>query len=105
MRVFFAEIQVSAALIRERLQRLSDGPHSAACAPASGAALGWVEAPAGGAFHWLRINQDGTIARWRIATPSFRNWHAFHRAVEGPAFQDFHIVMASFGLSVAENYR
>jgi Ni,Fe-hydrogenase III large subunit/Ni,Fe-hydrogenase III component G len=105
LRVFFAEIQVSAALIHERLKHLPDGSYSTACAPAPGGALGWTEAPAGGAFHWLRINQDGTIARWRIATPSFRNWHAFHRAVEGPAFQDFHIVMASFGLSVAENDR
>ena len=58
--------------------------------------------PAGAAFHWLRLNQDGTVARWRITPPSFTNWHGFHLAAEKFAFQDFPIILASFGLSNAE---
>ncbi|MGH7119256.1 MAG: hypothetical protein ACREFP_09780, partial [Acetobacteraceae bacterium] len=81
------------------------GPVAAECPVLPGVALGWVEAPAGGTFHWLRIDDTGHIRRWRIAPPGFRNWHAFHRALEGAAFQDFHIVMASFGLSIAESDR
>ncbi len=105
LRVFFTEIRASAALIESLLADLPSGPVASDCALRAGAALAWVEAPAGGAFHWLRLDESGRIARWRIGPPGFRNWHAFHRAVEGPAFQDFPIILASFGLSVAENDR
>lgn len=105
LRVYFAEIRASTALITQLLDNLPEGPVRAPCAVTPGATLSWVEAPAGGTFHWLRIDDTGRIARWRIAPPGFRNWHAFHRALEGAAFQDFHIIMASFGLSVAESDR
>lgn len=105
LRVYFAEIRASIGLVDALLARLPDSPVAIECPALPGAALGWVEAPAGGTFHWLRIGEDGLIGRWRIAPPGFRNWHAFHRALEGAAFQDFHIIMASFGLSVAESDR
>ena len=105
LRVYFAEIRASLALVEALLAELPDGPVASVCQPVAGFALAWVEAPAGGTFHWLRLNAEGQIARWRIAPPGFRNWHAFHRALEGAAFQDFHIIMASFGLSIAETDR
>lgn len=105
MRVYFDEIRASAAMIHERLSSLPTGAVVAELEYRPGAALAWVEAPAGAAFHWLRLDEAGCIARWRIGTPGFRNWHAFHRAVEGAAFQDFPIILAGFGLSVAENDR
>ena len=105
LRVFFAEIRASAALIESQLGSLPEGPISAPCAAAAGAALAWVEAPAGSAFHWLRVDDNRKIRRWRIAPPGFRNWHAFHRALDGAAFQDFPIILASFGLCVAESDR
>jgi formate hydrogenlyase subunit 5 len=105
LRVFFAEVRASADLIRTHLAVLPRGPVAAPCPAQSGGALAWAEAPAGATFHWLRLDQGGLIRRWRIGTPGFRNWHAFHRAVEGAAFQDFPIILASFGLSVAENDR
>jgi formate hydrogenlyase subunit 5 len=64
--------------------------------------LSAVEAPQGTAFHWLRIRDDGSVARYRITPPAFTNWHGFHLAVENFAFQDFPIILASFGLSNAE---
>ncbi len=64
-----------------------------------------VEAPSGAALHWVRLDQKGNIERYRIITPAFFNWHAFHLSTEGFAFQDFPIILASFGLSVAENDR
>lgn len=105
LRVYFAEIRASAALIDTLLAALPDGAVATDCRPTRGVALAWTEAPAGGTFHWLRVDASGKIVRWRIAPPGFRNWHAFHRALEGAAFQDFHIIMASFGLSVAESDR
>lgn len=105
LRVYFAEIRASTALIETLLAQVPDGPIAVVCPTVPGAALAWVEAPAGGTFHWLRMDEAGLIGRWRIAPPGFRNWHAFHRALDGAAFQDFHIIMASFGLSVAESDR
>ncbi|HEY1890209.1 MAG TPA: NADH-quinone oxidoreductase subunit C [Steroidobacteraceae bacterium] len=105
LRVYFAEIRASTALIQALLAAVPGGPVRAECPVTPGTALAWTEAPAGGTFHWLRIDDAGHIGRWRIGPPGFRNWHAFHRALEGAAFQDFHIVLASFGLSVAESDR
>ena len=102
LRIFFAEAQVAARLIVTALDGLPDGPVRTAWQPRAGQALGWAEAPAGAAFHWLRLEADGRIGRWHAGTAGFRNWHAFHRAFAGAAFQDFPIILASFGLSVAE---
>ena len=71
----------------------------------AGAALGWVEAPRGGTFHWVRLTDNGRIARYRIVPPSFANWHGFHLGVEKFAFQDLPIILSTFDLSVAENDR
>jgi formate hydrogenlyase subunit 5 len=68
----------------------------------AGAALAAVEAPLGAAFHWLRLAEDGKVIRYRVTPPSFTNWHGFHLAAENFAFQDFPIILASFGLSNAE---
>ena len=67
-----------------------------------GVALAAVEAPSGAAFHWVRLREDRTVGRYRITPPSFSNWHGFHLAAENFAFQDFPIILASFGLSNAE---
>lgn len=105
LRVFFAEIRASVALIGARLQALPEGPVAAPCRAEPGGALAWIETPAGAAFHWLRLDAGGRVARLRLGSPGFRNWHAFPRALEGAAFQDFPIILASFGLSVAESDR
>jgi formate hydrogenlyase subunit 5 len=105
LRVFFAEFHSSVALIGSLLASMPGGAVISECPARAGTALGWTEAPSGGTFHWLRVDDGGRIRRWRIAPPGFRNWHAFHRALEGAAFQDFPIILASFGLSVAESDR
>jgi formate hydrogenlyase subunit 5 len=103
LRVFFHEAEQSAAIIRHLLPELPDGSVSIPLTPGhAGAALSTVEASQGAAFHWVRLNDDGTVARYRITPPSFANWHGFHLAAENFAFQDFPIILASFGLSNAE---
>jgi formate hydrogenlyase subunit 5 len=106
LRVFFREAEQSAWIIRQLLARLPPGEVRAGeVKPRAGAALAAVEAPSGAAFHWVRLRDDGTIARYRITPPSFANWHGFHLAAENFAFQDFPIILASFGLSNAESDR
>lgn len=106
LRVLFAESRQSLRIIEDIFTRLPGGPVSSGRGvQRAGAALGWTEAPLGAAFHWVRVDEYGRVSRYRILPPSFVNWHALHLAAERFAFQDFPIILASFGLSVAENDR
>lgn len=103
LRVLFREAEQSAALIHDALAVLPAGAIRANQGELrAGAALTAVEAPLGAAFHWVRIDAKGTVERYRVTPPSFTNWHAFSLAAENFAFQDFPIILASFGLSNAE---
>ena len=104
LRVLFQEAGQSAAIIREIAKALPAGPvERRRSSWRAGAALAAVEAPLGAppsiGCDWTR---NGTVMRWRITPPSFTNWHGFHLAAENFAFQDFPIILASFGLSNAE---
>ena len=103
LRVLFAEAEQSAAVIEKILSALPEGPTRLDNNQSrAGAALAAVEAPLGAAFHWLRLDENGTVIRYRVTPPSFTNWHGFHLAAENFAFQDFPIILASFALSNAE---
>jgi formate hydrogenlyase subunit 5 len=103
LRVLFFEAQQSARLIHQAIDALQPGD---VCADGKGMVpgptMGWAEAPIGATVHWLRLDQDGRIDRYRILSPSFRNWLGLHVAVEDFAFQDFPIILATFGLSATE---
>ncbi len=105
LRVLTAEAAESQRLLEATLDALPSGDVCAPWRPQAGAALGWSEAPLGGTFHWLRLSPTGTVVRWHVMPPSFTNWPALATAVEGSAFQDFPIILASFGLSAAESDR
>jgi len=105
LRVFFTEAGQSVRLMEQVMAALPTGPVSAACGVVPGHALAGVETPRGATWHWVRIDARGRLARYRLITPSFPNWHGFHLAAEHFAFQDFPIILATFGLSVAENDR
>jgi len=103
LRVLFAEAFQSVKLIHQAIDALEPGPVCVPCEGAvPGAALGWVEAPRGTALHWVSVDSKGTIERYRAITPSFNNWLGFHVAAENFAFQDFPIILATFGLSATE---
>jgi formate hydrogenlyase subunit 5 len=103
LRVLFFEAQQSGRLIRQAMEVLPPGGVCAEAKPTiPGPAIGWAEAPLGATVHWLRLDEDGRIDRYRILSPSFRNWLGFHVAVENFAFQDFPIILATFGLSATE---
>lgn len=103
LRVLFQEAYQSAHLMGQVHDSLESGPVHEPCPPArAGAACGWVEAPIGATLHWLRLNNSGLVERYHVITPSFNNWLGFHVAVEDFAFQDFPIILATFGLSATE---
>ena len=105
LRVLFAEARQSIRIMEQAVGALQSGSIREPLELRAGAALGWVEAPRGGAFHWVRLTENGRIERYRIVPPSFANWHGFHLSVEKFAFQDFPIILSTFDLSVAENDR
>jgi formate hydrogenlyase subunit 5 len=105
LRVLFAEVRQSARIMEQAAAALKEGSVRKSATLRPGAALGWVEAPRGSAFHWVRLDDNGRVARYRIIPPSFPNWHGFRLAVEKFAFQDFPIILSTFDLSVAENDR
>lgn len=105
LRILFEEARQSVGLMKRALSALRPGPVRTAVSARPGAALGWAEAPRGAAFHWVRLDDTGSVTRYRIAPPSFFNWHGFHLSVENFAFQDFPIILATLDLSVAENDR
>jgi formate hydrogenlyase subunit 5 len=103
LRILFAEAEQSAEIIGGILSTPPEGPARTDVAQLrAGAALAAVEAPLGAALHWLRLDDEGKVIRYRVTPPSFTNWHGFHLAAENFAFQDFPIILASFGLSNAE---
>ena len=103
LRVLFSEAQQSAKLIHQAVGSLEPGEICAPVTqPSAGAASGWVEAPIGAAVHWIRLDRENRVERYRILSPSFRNWLGLHVAVEDFAFQDFPIILATFGLSASE---
>ena len=105
LRVLFTEMRQSVRLMEQVCAGLAPGPVRASLTWREGAALGAVEAPRGAAFHWVRLNADGSVRRYRVVPPSFTNWHGFHLAVENFAFQDFPIILATLDPSVSENDR
>jgi formate hydrogenlyase subunit 5 len=106
LRILFSEAEQSIRIMDGVASSLPGGPVRCPSFPVRpGSALGWVEAPRGAAFHWLSLGEEAKVRRYRLTTPSFTNWHGFHLAAEEFAFQDFPIIMASFGLSNAESDR
>jgi formate hydrogenlyase subunit 5 len=106
LRVLFGEAAQAASIVGQALRDMPDGRVAAdRVAWRAGVALAAVEAPGGAAFHWLRLDEMGIVERYRITPPSFANWHGLHLAAENFAFQDFPIILASFGLSNAESDR
>lgn len=105
LRVLFSEIGESQRILEKLDARIPSGGFRNTAPLREGSALGWTEGPRGASVHWVRVDRTGTIERYRMTPPSFRNWHGFHVATEGFAFQDFPIVLATLDLSVAENDR
>ncbi len=70
--------------------------------PGAGWAAATVEAPSGALTYWVRLDDHGRIRRCHIMPPSLANWHGLPDAVRDYAFQDFPIILATYGLSVAD---
>jgi Ni,Fe-hydrogenase III large subunit len=102
--VHAAELGQSLRILRQLLDgwpgedRPSDPPRWS-----SGSSLGWAEAPGGEALHWVELDHNGRVVRWRARPPALVNWHTFaHACGSGNNLTDYPVIEASFAISVAE---
>lgn len=69
----------------------------------AGSALGWCEAPGGECLHFVELDSQGRVVRWRARPPACVNWHPYANAcASGNNLTDYPVIEASFGLSHAE---
>ena len=71
----------------------------------TGHALGYVEGWRGEIVHWVMLDEQGKIFRWKITDPSFHNWRALSLAVLNNIVPDFPVINKSFNLSYSGNDR
>lgn len=107
MKVKLAECYQSIRLMTQVVETLSDGPAAVAIkaddlSPGQ-SAFGITEAPRGENVHWVMMGENGTIARYKVRTPSFCNWPVLCHAVQGNIVPDFPLINKSFNLSYAGN--
>jgi formate hydrogenlyase subunit 5 len=102
VQVRFGEIGESVRILRQAIDQLGrrNGDLRVPLPIASGAALGWVEAPQGELVVWIAV-ADGRVADVHVASPDLRNWALFDHAFPADVLTDFAFVEHSFGLTAA----
>lgn len=104
-KVKLAECYESISLMMQVIESLPQGPANTPIdkLPAGQSAFGITESPRGENVHWIMSGENGTIARYKVRTPSFCNWPALCHAVQGNIVPDFPLINKSFNLSYAGN--
>jgi len=98
------EMHQSLRIIDQVLDRMPNGPVQVPLsAPIRGtSALGWAESPRGEGIHWILLDEESRVERYRTRPASFANAQVFPLAVPGHnILTDFPIIEQSFGLSFA----
>jgi Ni,Fe-hydrogenase III large subunit len=98
VRARFDEIGESARLVRNRLGAVPDGAISTPLPVASGEGIGFADGPAGGIWHWLRLDH-GQIASVFMCDPAWAHWPLLEAMMAGGQADDLPLVLAGLGLS------
>ncbi len=107
MNVRIAEVRESFSILEQLHRQYVHEPIAAAsgCRAAGGHALGYVEGWRGEIVHWVMLDEQGKIYRWKITDPSSHNWRALKVAVLKNIVPDFPVINKSFNLSYSGNDR
>lgn len=95
------EARQSLGLIEQILNRLPDGPCRVELQPSAGEGLALVEGFRGDILAWVRLAQDGRVARCHLRDPSWFQWPLLEAAIEGNIVADFPLCNKSFNCSYA----
>lgn len=96
------EIEQGLALIEQILARLPQGPIRIPLpgnAPDMSEGLGFAEGFRGDILAWVRLDQDGHVARCHLRDPSWFHWPLLEAAVEDNIVADFPLCNKSFNCS------
>ena len=95
------EVRQSLNLIEQILTRLPDGPGCIKLPACTGEGLAMVEGFRGDVLAWVRITEDGRVARAHLRDPSWFQWPLVEACVEGNIVADFPLCNKSFNCSYA----
>jgi Ni,Fe-hydrogenase III large subunit len=99
IRIRIAEVEQSCALLRQMLDALPSGPIQTEIVPCAGEGTAMVEGFRGDIFAWLRLNDDGMLARCHLRDPSWFQWPLLEAAIYGNIVADFPLCNKSFNCS------
>jgi Ni,Fe-hydrogenase III large subunit len=95
------EVRQSLGLIEQILSRLPDGPGRVELPARAGEGLALVEGFRGDILAWVRIGDDGRVARAHLRDPSWFQWPLLEACVEGNIVADFPLCNKSFNCAYA----
>ncbi len=95
------EVEQSLSLIEQMMARLPAGPVMTAVTSRPGEGVSLVEGFRGDVLVWLRLDDDGRIARCHLRDPSWFQWPLLEAAIEGNIVADFPLCNKSFNCSYA----
>ncbi|MCK9908343.1 hypothetical protein MXD81_04330 [Microbacteriaceae bacterium K1510] len=94
------EVEQSLALIEQIVGRLPEGPLSIAAEPKGACeGLAMTEAFRGDVLVWLRLDEQGRVARCHLRDASWFQWPLLETAIEGNIVADFPLCNKSFNCS------
>jgi Ni,Fe-hydrogenase III large subunit len=93
------EAEESFTLIERILDALPEGPIAARLPSGGGEGVALVEGFRGDILVWVRLAEDGTIARCHLRDPSWLQWPLLEAAIEGNIVGDFPLCNKSFNCS------
>ncbi len=93
------EIEASLGLIEQMLAGLPSGPLATEMPVRAGEGMALVEGFRGDILTWVRVGEDGRIARCHPRDPSWFQWPLLEAAIEGNIVADFPLCNKSFNCS------
>jgi Ni,Fe-hydrogenase III large subunit len=93
------EVEQSLALVEQILDQLPEGPIHRGLPTGTGEGLAIVESFRGDVLVWLRLADDGRVARCHLRDPSWFQWPLLEAAIEGNIVADFPLCNKSFNCS------
>ena len=101
IRIRIREVGQSLSLLEQLMARLPDGEICARFVPRAGEGAALAEGFRGDIFAWVRMNEDGTVARCHLRDPSWFQWPLLEAAIDGNIVADFPLCNKSFNCSYA----
>ncbi|MBU6297339.1 MAG: hydrogenase expression protein HypE [Alphaproteobacteria bacterium] len=101
IRIRIREVEQSLSLLRQMLAQLPDGEIQTAVVPHAAEGASLIEGFRGDIFVWVRIDEDGSVARCHLRDPSCFQWPLLEAAIDGNIVADFPLCNKSFNCSYA----